>query len=94
MLIRPVFRDEYIVQDIEIAQEKRGSEQRREEQCRGATIAKKNPVAENAIEIPVADEKSAHEGGGRGHDKCQGRQEDEPEPVAEIWNEKHCGIHC
>ena len=31
VLFRPVFRDEYIVQDIEITQEEQGPEQRRNE---------------------------------------------------------------
>ena len=62
VLFRLVFRDEYIVQDIEITQKKQGSEKRRDEQCRGATIFEKNPVAEDAIDIPVAGEQSAQDG--------------------------------
>ena len=77
VLFRLVFRDEYIVQDIEITQKEQGSEKRRDEQCRGATIFEKNPVAEDAIDIPVTDEYSAQDGRCSRHE-CQGRQENEP----------------
>jgi len=77
VLFRLVFRDEYIVQDIKITQKKQGSEKRRDEQCRGATIFEKNPVAEDAIDIPVASEHSAQDGRCSRHE-CQGRQENKP----------------
>ena len=77
VLFRLVFRDEYIVQDIKITQKKQGSEKRRDEQCRGATIFEKNPVAEDAIDIPVAGEQSAQDGR-RSRYECQGRQENKP----------------
>ena len=77
VLFRLVFRDEYIVQDIEITQKEQGSEKRRGEQCRGANLVKKYPFAEDAMDLPVAGEHSAQDGR-RSRYECQGRQENKP----------------